>query len=201
MAGVLVIAGIVTADFLSTGEDSETITARVLQTVGARRQSVDPRSTNRSSDATAATAPLTPRSPTVTDAITMFETVIHPRTSKVTTVVVRKPGEKVSYPVTVPGPVREHVVTRASTDTVVQTQTQTNDRFVTVSTPAETETVSRTVTDARTVTDTRTVTQPSPTVTETNVVTVKAPVTVVTVTTPVIVTVPTVVTVTVPTPH
>jgi hypothetical protein len=74
----------------------------------------------------------------MTDAITMFETVIHPGESKVTTVVAGN-HERVSYPVTVPGPVRERVVTskrghdRPNAD-------PTNDQRHGL-TPAETETV------------------------------------------------------------
>ena len=96
------------------------------------------------------------------------------------TLVVRKPGETVTSRVTVPGPVRERVVTSARVDTVVRNetrmQTTTTNRLVTVTTPAVTQTVSRTVT------------QPSSTVTQTKVVTVHEPAQVVTVTRPVTVT-------------
>jgi hypothetical protein len=192
-AGVLVTAGIITADSLSSNDTSETLTVPVVSTVGA---STSGDRFSQEGDAAALT-PLALRPPArgATGVRTMFVTTTSPTETKVVTVrrngrtlvvrtVVRKPGQTVTHRVTVPGPgpVRERVVTKGRIDTVVRTNTQTQtqirttERLVTVTTPAATETVSRTVT------------QPSPTVTQTNVVTVHEPAHVVTVTRPVTVT-------------
>jgi hypothetical protein len=190
-AGVLVIAGIITADSLSSNDISETLTVPVVSTVGA---STSGDGFSQEGDAAALT-PLALRPPArgATGVRTMFVTTTSPTETKVVTVrrngrtlvvrkVVRKPGQTVTHRVTVSGPIRERVVTRGRIDTVVRTNTQTQtqirttERLVTVTTPAATETVSRTVT------------QPSPTVTQTNVVTVHEPAQVVTVTRPVTVT-------------
>jgi len=178
MAAALLLSGLGTAFLLARDSDLETITVQVVKTLGAQRAGQAPEEA----------APLTPplRTKEVTDVVTMFETRTRPRATDVVTVrrkgrtvVVRKPGEAVTHAVTVPGPLRERVVTKRRTDTVVQTQTDTTDRLVTVSRPGPTETVSRTVTERS-----PTVTERSPTVTErstvtqTNVVTVDRPVTV-----------------------
>jgi len=166
------LSGLGTAFLLARDADLETITVQVVKTLGAQRAGQAPEEM----------APLTPplRTKEVTDVVTMFETMTLPGETDVVTVrrkgrtvVVRKPGEAVTHAVTVPGPLRERVVTKRRTDTVVQTQTDTTDRLVTVSRPGPTETVSRTVTERS-----PTVTERSPTVTETNVVTVDRPVTV-----------------------
>ena len=190
-AGVLVMAGIITADSLSSNDASETLTVPVLSTAGAGtggdRLSREGGGLSKGGDAAALTPPA--RRPTSIQ--TVFVTTTSPTETRVVTVrrngrtlvvqkVVRKPDQTVTHRVTVPGPARERVVTRARVDTVVrtttQTQTRTTERLLTVTTPAATETVSRTVT------------QPSPTVTQTNVVTVREPARVVTVTRPVTVT-------------
>ncbi len=185
MAAALLLSGLGTAFLLARDADLETITVQVVKTLGAQRAGQAPEEM----------APLTPplRTKEVTDVVTMFETMTRPGATDVVTVrrkgrtvVVRKPGEAVTHAVTVPGPLRERVVTKRRTDTVVQTQTDTTDRLVTVSRPGPTETVSRTVTErSPTVTErSPTVTERSPTVTErstvtqTNVVTVDRPVTV-----------------------
>ena len=190
-AGIALIGGIITADWLSYDDTSETLTVPVISTVGASRNGDSSQAEN---------GPLTPpasASPArvVTEVLTSLETTTFPAETKVVTVrrngrtlvvpkVIAKPGQTVTHQVRVPGPVRERVVTSEHVDTVVRTQTQTQtqtqtrttDRLVTVTSPAETETISRTVT------------QPSPTVTQTNVVTVHDPAQVVTVTRPVTVT-------------
>ena len=179
MAAALLLSGLGTAFLLPRDSDLETITVQVVKTLGAQRAGQAPEEM----------APLTPplRTKEVTDVVTMFETMTLPGATDVVTVrrkgrtvVVRKPGEAVTHAVTVPGPLRERVVTKRRTDTVVQTQTDTTDRLVTVSRPGPTETVSRTVTErSPTVTErSPTVTERSPTVTQTNVVTVDRPVTV-----------------------
>jgi hypothetical protein len=159
----LLITGIGTAVLLAPEADSETITVQVVKTVGAQGVDQSPQEI----------APLTPPLPTEkgTDVVTTFETITRPGETnvltvrrKARTVVISKPGVTVTHAVRVAGPVQ--VVTKRRTDTVVQTQTHTNDRVVTVSTPGATETVLRTVTE------------PSPTVTQTHVVTVDRPVTV-----------------------
>ena len=188
-AGVLVIGGLITADSLSSNDTSETLTVPVVSTVGAATSGDG---LSRKGNAAALTPPaLRPPARVLTSVRTMFVTTTSPTETKVVTVrrngrtlvvrkVVRKPSQTVTHRVTVPGPVRERVVTSGRIETVVrtetQTQTRTTDRLVTVTTPAATQTVSRTVT------------QPSPTVTQTNVVTVHEPAHVVTVTRPVTVT-------------
>ena len=187
-AGVLVVGGVITADSLSYDDTSETLTVPVISTVGAPR--------NGDSSVPANGAPLTPPASTspgrvVTEVLTSFVTTTLPSETKVVTVrrngrqlvvpkLVRTPGRTVTRRVTVPGPVRERVVSGGRIETVVRTetltQTRTTDRLVTVTTPGATQTVSRTVT------------QPSPTVTQTSVVTVHEPAHVVTVTRPVTVT-------------
>ena len=188
-AAVLVIGGLITADSLSSNDTSETLTVPVVSTVGAATSGDG---LSRKGNAAALTPPALRRPAQVlTNVRTMFVTTTSPTETKVVTVrrngrtlvvrkVVRKASQTVTHRVTVPGPVRERVVTSGRIETVVrtetQTQTRTTDRLVTVTTPAATQTVSRTVT------------QPSPTVTQTNVVTVHEPAHVVTVTRPVTVT-------------
>jgi hypothetical protein len=201
-AGVLVIGGIVTAESLSSDDLSETLTVPVVSTVGAAPSGGG---FSHEGDAAALTPPARPRPARVVAGVrTVFVTTTSPTETKVVTVrrngrtlvvrkLVRKPGQTVTYRVTVPGPVRKRVVTRGRIDTVVRTETRTRttDRIVTVTTPAATQTVSRTVTQtspAATQTVSRTVTQTSPPVTQTNVVTVHEPAHVVTVTRPVTVT-------------
>ena len=191
-AGVALIGGIITADWLSYDDTSETLTVPVISTVGASRSGVS----SKAGDGAPLTPPASPApARVVTEVLTSLETTTFPAETKVVTVrrngrtlvvpkVIAKPGQTVTHQVRVPGPVRERVVTSEHVDTVVRTQTQTQtqtqtrttDRLVTVTSPAETETISRTVT------------QPSPTVTQTNVVTVHDPAQVVTVTRPVTVT-------------
>jgi hypothetical protein len=188
-AAVLVIGGIVTAESLSSDDSSETLTVPVVSTVGAAPSGGG---FSHEGDAAALTPPARPRPARVVAGVrTVFVTTASPTETKVVTVrrngrtlvvrkLVRKPGQTVTYRVTVPGPVRKHVVTRGRIDTVIRTETQTRtrttDRIVTVTTPAATQTVSRTVT------------QTSPPVTQTNVVTVHEPAHVVTLTRPVTVT-------------
>jgi len=189
-AGVLVIGGIVTAEALSSDDTSETLTVPVVSIVGAAPSGAG---FSHEGDAAALTPPAPrPRPARVVAGVrTVFVTTASPTETKVVTVrrngrtlvvrkLVRKPGQTVTYRVTVPGPVRKRVVTRGRIDTVVRTETQTRtrttNRMVTVTMPAATQTVSRTVT------------QTSPPVTQTNVVTVREPAHVVTVTRPVTVT-------------
>jgi hypothetical protein len=184
------IGGIITADWISYDDTSETLTVPVISTVGASRSGVS----SKAGDGAPLTPPASPApARVVTEVLTSLETTTSPPETEVVTVrrngrtrvvpkVVATPGRTVTHRVSVPGPVRERVVTSERVDTVVrtetqvQTQTRTTDRLVTVTSPAATETVSRTVT------------QPSPTVTQTNVVTVREPAQVVTVTRPVTVT-------------
>ena len=183
-ACVALIAGVITADSLSSNDTSETLTVPISTVRAATSRD----GYSQEADVAALTPPaLPPSARGATRVRTMVVTTTSPAETKVVTVrrnghtlVVRKPGETVTSRLTVPGPVRERVVTSGRVDTVVRTetrmQTTTTDRLVTVTTPAVTQTVSRTVT------------QPSSTVTQTRVVTVHEPAQVVTVTRPVTVT-------------
>jgi hypothetical protein len=183
----LVVAGVITADTLSSEEDSQTLTLPV-DTLADAAVSEEPL------EQADVTGPA-PGTGTVSEVVTVFVTVTRPGETNFETVRrngrtldVRKvgPGETVTYPVTVPGPVRERVLTNERTQTVVRTERA--ERPTTVTTPGTTKTVTREVTQparATTVTTpgttqtvTREVTQPARTVTETNAVTVTQPVTV-----------------------
>ena len=162
IACVALMAGVITADSLSSNDTSETLTVPI----SAVRAATSRDGYSQEADVAALTPPAPPApARAATRVRTMVVTTTAPAETKVVTVrrnghtrVVRKPGETVTTRVTVPGPVRERVVTRGRVDTVVRTETRmrttTTDRLVTVTTPAATQTVSRTVT------------QPSSTVTQ-----------------------------------
>jgi hypothetical protein len=178
-AGALVVAGVITADMLSYGEDSQTLTVPVAPFA-------PPAVSEKLPEEADVTGPA-PGTGTVTKVATVFETVTRPGETNLETVrrngrtlvvrkVVRRAGKTVTYPVKVPGPVRERVVTNERTETVAVTapgkiETVTREvtqpaRVTTVTTPGTTQTV------------TRELTQPARTVTETNTVTVTQEVTV-----------------------
>ena len=148
------LMAVITADSLSSNDTSETLTVPI----SAVRAATSRDGYSQEADVAALTPPAPPApARAATRVRTMVVTTTAPAETKVVTVrrnghtrVVRKPGETVTTRVTVPGPVRERVVTRGRVDTVVRTETRmrttTTDRLVTVTTPAATQTVARTVT-------------------------------------------------------
>jgi hypothetical protein len=170
-AVALVVAGVITAVTLPYAKDSHMLTVPVAPLAPPAVSEETPEDADVTGPA--------PGTGTVTEVVTVFETVTRPGETNVETVrrngrtlVVPRPGETVTYPVTVPGPVRERVVTNERTETVAVTAPGTTETVIRVVTqPAR-------VTPGTTQTVTREVTQPARTVTETNAVTVTQEVTV-----------------------